>query len=229
MNKISFVITGMTMVFYAGNALAAIDFGCITHHNATDCLIGANQIAVEVSAVGANQVRFDFYNSGNAASSIEGVYFDDGTLLGISYLVDADDHQGMSSVDFTGGSAAPPELPGAQSVSPIFYTTAGFLADSDAPTSHNGVNPGEWLGVVFNLQNGGVYNDVISELTSGELRIGVHVIGFESGGSESYVNTPYVVPVPAGMWLFGTGLLSLCGVLRRKTIQDDLCVQTGTA
>jgi len=40
------------------------------------------------------------------------------------------------------------------------------------------------------------------------------VQGFDSGGSESFVNNP--VPVPAAVWLFGSGLIGLVGVARRK-------------
>ncbi len=42
----------------------------------------------------------------------------------------------------------------------------------------------------------------------------MHVINFESGGSESFVNNP--VPVPAAVWLLGSGLLGLVGVARRR-------------
>ena len=58
------------------------------------------------------------------------------------------------------------------------------------------------------------YADVIAELTDGRLRIGLHVQGFGNGGSESFVNNP--VPVPAAVWLFGSGLIGLVGVARRK-------------
>ena len=59
-----------------------------------------------------------------------------------------------------------------------------------------------------------MFNDVINELGDGRLRIGMHVINFDGGGSESFVNNP--VPVPAAIWLFGSGLLGLVGIARRK-------------
>jgi len=45
----------------------------------------------------------------------------------------------------------------------------------------------------------------VNDLTTGALRIGIHVIDFESGGSESFINVP--VPEP------GTGLLLAFGLL----------------
>ncbi|MFP3326110.1 hypothetical protein R0K05_23955, partial [Planococcus sp. SIMBA_160] len=77
-------------------------------------------------------------------------------------------------------------------------TSAGFLADSDPAVQPNGVNPGETLGVIFDLQTGLGYQDVVDAIAlsqtnpsadlTGGLRIGIHVQGFTGGGSESFVN-----------------------------------------
>ena len=67
-------------------------FGCITNTSAANCAIGAAQLAVDVTAGPlADQVLFTFTNTGASASSITDVYFDDGTLLGISAIRDMDD------------------------------------------------------------------------------------------------------------------------------------------
>lgn len=197
---------------------AAYLFSCIpdASSSVSDCNIASAQILMDVQSVSANQVAFTFSNSGSQASSIEGVYFDDGTLLGISYLLDKDENGGLSGVDFTGGSASPGNLPRSQNLAPAFEVTAGFLADSDAPVSANGVNPNEWLTVVFDLQSGGTYNDVIEELGDGRLRVGLHVIAFQSGGSEALVNQMSPVPVPSALLLMLSGMVGFVGLRRKK-------------
>jgi len=185
---------------------ATFGFGCISNTSATNCAIGESQLFVDVTDAGSNQVLFTFTNNGSDLSSIADVYFDDGTLLGIASIDNS-----SSGVSFSEG-ASPGNLPGGNLVG--FTATAGFLADSDAPVQPNGVNPGEYLGITFDLLQGVSYMDTINALQSGtDLRIGIHVQGFADGGSESFVN---YVPVPAAVWLFGSGLIGLVGLARRK-------------
>ena len=113
--------------------------------------------------------------------------------------------------------ATPGELPGANLANPPFVTSAGFSADADSPPSHNGVNPGESLGISFELLTGKAFADVISELNHGTLRVGIHVQAFDGGGSESFVNTP--VPEPHAAVLFAVGAL-VVGTATRRRLQS---------
>jgi len=185
---------------------ATYGFDCISINLAGDCAIGEAQLTVDVTDAGADQVLFTFNNSGPAASSIADVYFDDGALLGIASVING------TGVNFSQG-AAPGNLPAGNMASPPFVATTGFTADSNPPTQPNGVNPGETLGILFDLQTGLTFADVLTDLGDASLRIGIHVQGFDTGGSESFVN---FVPVPAAVWLFGSGLLGLVGVARRR-------------
>ena len=222
-----FVRVSSAVLILAGMAAPAgavtYGFGCITNNLAGDCAIGAAQLSVDVTGGPlANQVTFTFNNVGANLSAITDVYFADGTLLGISALRDADDSIlalggfGSPGVDFSLG-ASPPNLPGGNLASPPFNVTAGFAADSDAPAQPNGVNPGEFLQIVFNLQAGKTLADTLAALAlagqPGGLRIGIHVQGYGSGGSESFINNP--VPEPGTFALVAAGMLAL-GIARRR-------------
>jgi hypothetical protein len=199
----------LLMALLVSSAAYAIPYGFynITNNNIADAGIGEAQLSVDVTDAGNNQVLFTFLNAGPYASSICDVYFQDGPLLGIASITNA---TGVSFSQY----ASPGNLPGGNAVN--FVTTEGFSADSDAPAQPNGVNPGESLGITFSLINESSFEDVIASINTGELRIGIHVQGFASGASESYVNTA-PVPEPATMLLLGTGLLGLAGF--RKKMQ----------
>jgi hypothetical protein len=183
-------------------AALTLGFGCISGNSAIDCGTGEAQLQVEVTAIGLTRASFEFTNSGPGASSITDVYFDDGTLLGIAYITNG------TGVDFSQG-ASPGNLPAGNEVDPDFEATAGFTADSNPAVQPNGVNPGESLIVAFDLIGGGDFQDVLDELADGRLRIGLHVQGFSSGGSESFVN----LPEPGLVLLLAAGLF---GPLRRR-------------
>lgn len=187
-----------------------LQFQNITHNIAGDAAIGEAQLFVDVTNLGSNLIEFKFRNAGTNPSSITDIYFEDG-----SSIFDAIDTLTHSSgVDFAIG-ATPSNLPGGNSITPPFVATYGLTADSNPPIQPNGINPDEWLKVNMALNSGFAFNDVVSALNERGLRIGIHVQGFETGGSESYVNT---VPLPAGAYLFGSALIGLAGIgYRRKS------------
>ena len=208
----------------------AVTFGFynITGNNADDAAIGEAQLFVDVTDPSgeenllATQALFTFRNIGPDDSSICDVYFDDGTLLGIASI----DNSSLG-VSFS-QDADPGNLPGGNTVSPVFETsTEPFFAmplsaDSDPRVQPNGVNPEEYLGILFDLQSDGTFADVLTELQDATLRIGIHVQGFaliegeEEEGSESFINTdeegfipPHSVPEPATMVLLASGILRI--------------------
>ncbi len=184
----------------------AFGFGCITNNNAGDCAIGQAQTSVDVTSPGAGQIQFQLKNVGAAQSTIAGVYWDDSSLL--------DSIASISSVGVSfAENGSPPDLPGGNSIVPAF--SADFRVNANAPPPQNGVNPGDVLDVVFNLGSGVAPADVITALNSGALRVGLHVINFASGGSESFVTVP--VPEPSTLLLGAVGLAGLAAVARRRS------------
>ncbi|ARN72810.1 hypothetical protein [Oceanicoccus sagamiensis] len=186
------------------------NFSCITNNIDNDCQIGEDQIIVDILDGGVGYVDFKFTNLGPAQSTISEIYFDDGTLLGLTDIATS-----SGGVKFSPG-AKPPDLPGGNTIG--FEVTAGFLADADNPAPKKGVNVNEWVTITFELINGKTYDDTIAAMGT-ELLIGVHVTNFGSGGSESLV-APAAgiseVPVPGAAWLFGSALLGLAGATRKR-------------
>jgi hypothetical protein len=227
-----FLVCAAVALEQTANAIpdGAYGFRNITGYNAANAAVGEAQVYMTVDPYGAD-VLFTFHNSGPAASSITDLYFDDGSLLGIATLIPSG-----SGVDF-GLMADPWNLPGAAAydLKPEYNGTPNrkFSAETSAPNIANGINPGESLGVVFKLQSGKSYSDVIASLTLsqtdiqhdivGGLRVGVHVQGFEiAGKGESYINGPVYhsppPPVPDAsntVTLLGLALLGLGSLHRR--------------
>ncbi|MBN1361369.1 MAG: hypothetical protein JW993_12295 [Sedimentisphaerales bacterium] len=188
-------------------------FGRISDNGSVDV---AYQLFVDVTndGYGSDQAFFRFRNEGPVASSICDVYFDDfddaedRTLAGIAEIVNG---PGVSFSQW----ARPRNLSGGAALS--FYTTEGLSADSDTPVATWGVNPGEWLGIVFDLQKD--FSSVIGALNTGaanplrtdSLRIGIHVQGLPDDESDLFVHAP----VP-GALLLGMLGLGAAGLRLRK-------------
>jgi hypothetical protein len=159
-----------------------LDFFCISNNSAINAAAGEAQLQVEAIPVGT-QAMFQITNAGSVEMVVTGVYFADGTLLGLATL------NGSAGVIYQQGGS-PPNLPGGNMISPPFVATAAFTATAASPAPHNGIAPGQWLQVAFDLLPGLTFLDVEAALASGDLRIGLHVQGFADGGSESFVNVP---------------------------------------
>ncbi len=188
---------------------ATIGFECITNNLAGDCTIGETQVEVQVSSLSPTAIRFDIVNVGPQDSVVSEIYFDDGSLLNLPVVDDS-----QPQVDFA-MMGSPRNLPGGNLLAPPFI--ASFLADAVAAPPYNGVGPGESVGIEFILMDGKTIDDVLMELASGELRIGLHVIAFASGGSESFVNAS-IVPEPSALLLVALALLGLRAA-RRAPLQ----------
>jgi len=209
------IILAVGIFCVAAKANFTYGFYGVTNNSPLQVAIGEAQMFVDVSDPGGNQVLFKFRNIGPDASSICDVYFDDGALLDIASI---DNSCPGGDVSFS-QPAIPSNLPGGHTVSPPFVTTDEFSADSDPPVQPNGVNPNEWLGIVFNLKTDKAFGDVTAGLAFGEIRIGIHVQGFDvpnppPSTSEAFINRP-IIPAPGAILLAGIGV-GLVGWLRRR-------------
>lgn len=221
-------------------------FGAISDNSGVSGLM-ATQLSLEVTDYGSNQVLFEFKNNiapyevSNPEEGIIGsLFFEDGALLGVASIID-DPLNAANPVDFeTPLNPASKNFPAGGTLSSPFQTTAHFWS-TNVGSIANGVNPGEQVGIVFDLLNGNTFGNVITAINSGftssdpsiydkdgnllyagtTLRIGVHVqnLGGDEDGdgtlgdySDSFIVT---TPVPASVVI---GMLGICvaGLKLRK-------------
>ncbi len=205
-------VAGLGLCCGAASA-ATYSFTAISDNNAVNTAIGEAQLFVDVTDAGTNMggaklVSFLFRNTGPDPSVIANAYWDDdGNAL---LAIDSIDDGGMGvGFDVNG---APPDLPEGTNVS--FSADHRVRADNPAPT--NGVGPGEEVAIIFSLETGFMFMDVLDMLNEGDLRIGLHVISIgPTAGSESFVNNGMVVPLPSGAGLAAAGM-GLIALRRRR-------------
>lgn len=202
---------------YTYAAMVSYGFEKITNNNVEDI---SSQLSISIwdsteanstfgTSLLASEVLFTVQNAVGITSNIAEVYIDDG-LLGPSVTVNS--LGGFTN--FSGGGAAPGNLPGGGSVG--FNATTIFSADVNPGPPPNGVNESnDILGIILGLGSYADFNAITAAVDTGDLRFGYHVrsIGV-ADGSDSYVN---VVPIPAGVWLFGSAIAGLIGFRSKRS------------
>ncbi|MCX5962974.1 MAG: hypothetical protein NT070_07435 [Cyanobacteria bacterium] len=191
----SVCISGIILTAVPAQAFQ-FNFGHITSNKATNVAAGESQLFMDVTdATGkdnlsSSSVLFKFSNVGSVGSSITQIYFDNSSILkSIGPIADS----GIG-VDYSIASGNL-NLPGGNSLTNKFVSDFGIEANT--PVSQEGVNPGEWVNVLFNLTPTKTLQDVINDMTNGSMRVGIHVQAFGingKDGSEAFVNRPTVKP-----------------------------------
>ena len=175
-----------------------------------DAVFGRYEFTIQQS--GAN-VLFNILNkvTGTNPSRISEVYFDDSGLL---------------TYTGTGTTGGVNQIGSTTSLGVLFSKSTSnfpqgnnigfqedFAFDSTAGNSNNqndnGINAGESLGILFGLQSGKSYQDVLNALEVHSLRVGIHVRDVVPGKSDAYATIPTPALLPG---LIGLGL----GVIRKR-------------
>ena len=193
----------------------------------------SSYLATNDITINNDEVLFTFTNDVNAGrpSNISEIYFDDGTIFSQVKILNSL----SGSTKFSGGMK-PKDLPGGgnnsgnqkkidtSSLTTAFDATAGFGADTG--NESDGINASnDILGIIIKLQTGLGFSDLQLALANGELRLGMHVRSINGVFSDSFINTPFLipppvadqVPLPAAAWLFGPALLLAARTARRKS------------
>ena len=196
-------------------AAHAVVFGFqgITLNNPADVAIGTAQLTPGCDVAQCrHRCCSRFTMSAPGQSVIEQVFFEQGVLGSLASITNRPAYPSAricQSGQPAGGQLAEPEV------------RRGLRAGADSPAPFNGVNntlsDSETLGLLFNLAGGKTFSDVLSGLGDSSFRVGVHVIAYSSGGSESFINGPISIgiPDPATAALLLVGAVG-GGLLRRR-------------
>lgn len=210
--SVVFAVAALGAMALQNASASTYDFARITANSTTNV---ASQLSMDVSASGAGAL-FTFRNNVGTASSITDIYFDDIVAPGNLFTTIQHSSNSGSGVSF-GSSATPGNLPGGN----LINFVADYSNDSDSPITDKGVNLAtEWVSFLGTFASMKDFNGLIAALDSGSFRVGLHVqaIGGPDGNSDSYVNQPNVVPLPAAAWLFGTALFGFITVSNRRKV-----------
>ena len=160
----------------------------------------ALNIYVEVVEV-EGLASFTFYNESDISSSVAGIYFDSGDLFTTATI---NNGPGTSFSQ----PASPLDLPSGNNLLPPFMTSNDLSFGSNPPPSTNGINPDsdEWVEITFAMTEDTTFENVIADLDSNFLRIGLHVISFPDGSSEAATTS---TPEPITLGLLGLGILMI--------------------
>ncbi len=173
---------------------AVFGFDNISHNSTTNEDVGERQLSFDVTDASggenltSSQVLFKFNNKGDIASSITQIYFDHNKLAPLLKSVSSitPSGTGVSFSNATGNL----NLPAGNNVG----FTADFGVKANTPVSQKGVNPGEYVSVLFDLQQNVKLKNILDALASDTFRVGVHVQAFASnGGSEAFVSNPAAI------------------------------------
>ncbi len=161
-----------------------LSFENITHNDPHDAAIGEAQFGLNISEYASGQVLFEYANQGPEPCTLTQIYLEKGMPLELNSIWN---NPGL--VQFTADPKLQ-DLPGGKSLDPNFLADKLLSAGADAPSPHLGVNPGESLAMLYDLDEDTSYETFLQQLKDQYLRVGIHVQAFESGGSESYIAVP---------------------------------------
>lgn len=195
-----------------------------------DAALGEQYLRMDVTAFSTTAVDFKFYWSGDPPNQddlgMSSFYFYDGL-----YLASPPSISSTGNVDLKIANN-PGSLPDGSEVGLGGNAKSWVEANKDGSQA-DAVQYGETATFRFTLLTGYGVNDVIAaldkwiELPQSQkqlvdwdgnpsypdlMAVGIHLTGFDSGGSESYA----VVPLPGAVLLLGAGMVRLVAYARRR-------------
>lgn len=174
--------------------------------------------SVEIEQIDENTVLTTFYNTSTVdGPTIKSLYFESGVSDWISDPVwtntDAPGKKNDDNIEFSQVEKASGP-PGGKNIDWAVNhksDATSYKLSATSPRRSNGLNSGQLLQIAWTFT--GDFDMFIADISGGDSRISAHIQNCAGGQSCSAVSS---VPIPAAVWLFGSGLLGLAGVARRK-------------
>jgi hypothetical protein len=209
LNKI--LLSAAAMFFTAASQAATLQLSVF--ENSAGDFTGS----VDIELIDENTVTTTFTNTSLVDGPvIESLHFESGAADWISNPQWTNtDAPGNNVTDIVFTLAAKPSgAPGGQNIGWSVSHKSGdtsYKFDAASPSPFNGLNSGELLEIEWSFT--GDFDLFLSDITNGDSRFSAHIHDCSGSNSCSAVSA---VPVPAAAWLFGSGLLGLVGIARRR-------------
>lgn len=209
MKYIKYLLVG---ILFSGNAHAmTYSFDCISNNNPGNCSGTDSVFSFSVEEAMAGEVTFTIKHSDSLlpldTGEITEVYFDGATTHLGTYI---------TSDPMWNEITNPSNLPGQNNAMPPFVTDFRLDSDFTGQTPDAPIVAGGELDIIFSLLGGTTFMDLIDAINNGDLRLGLHVRTIDLGTGDSSESFVSAVPVPAAVWMLGTGLLAMIGFSRRR-------------
>jgi len=155
------------------------------------------------------QALFTFTNNCDNGGVLGRIFIRENDLITFNSIYDQSDGVSFSDPDYRNAM-----LPGGHDLGFTPHNTYAIEADPARPK--NGLHYQDFVTVLFDMNDGFMFTDLIDSISGGTMGIGLHVQALPGGASASFTAT--AIPEPATLMLLGIGAF-LVQRKRRDTAQ----------
>lgn len=143
-----------------------------------------------------NQALFTFINNCDNGGVLSRIFVKENDLITFSSILDQSDGVSFSDSDYKNAM-----LPGGSDLG--FTPQNTYAIEADPARPKNGLHYLDFVSILFDMNDGVMFPDVINSIGGGTLGVGLHVQSLPGGASAGFAT----VPEPATMMLLGIGTL----------------------